>query len=72
MRKIYLTVLAFLTWAMMSVAAFAIDVIVVSLRVNVLLKFKNFWSLEFVVVGSAKYNRHLYICSFFLYNNTFL
>ena len=30
MRKIYLTVLAFLTWAMMSVAAFATDVIVVS------------------------------------------
>jgi isoprenylcysteine carboxyl methyltransferase (ICMT) family protein YpbQ len=42
---------------MMSVAAFAIDVIVVSLRAKVLLKFKNFWSLEFVVVGSAKYNK---------------
>ncbi len=30
MRKIYLTVLAFLSWAAMSVASFAIDVIVVS------------------------------------------
>ena len=30
MRKIYLTVIAFLTWVMMSVAAFAVDVIVVS------------------------------------------
>ena len=30
MRKIYLTVMVFLTWAMMSMAAFAIDVIVVS------------------------------------------
>ena len=57
MRKIYLTVLAFLTWAMLSVSAFTIDVIVVSLRAKVLLKFKNFWSLEFVVVGSAKYNK---------------
>ena len=57
MRKIYLTVIVFLTWTMMSVAAFAIDVIVVSLRAKVLLKFKNFWSLEFVVVGSAKYNK---------------
>ena len=42
MRKIYLTVIAFLTWTMMSVAAFAIDVIVVSLQAKVLLKFKNF------------------------------
>ena len=57
MRKKYLTVLAFLTWAMLSVSAFTIDVIVVSLRAKVLLKFKNFWSLEFVVVGSAKYNK---------------
>ena len=57
MRKIYLTVIVFLTWTMMSVAAFAIDVIVVSLQAKVLLKFKNFWSLEFVVVGSAKYNK---------------
>ena len=30
MRKIYLTILAFLSWAAMSVASFAIDVIVVS------------------------------------------
>ena len=30
MRKIYLTVIAFLTWVMMSIAAFATDVIVVS------------------------------------------
>ena len=30
MRKIYLTVITFLTWVMMSVAAFATDVIVVS------------------------------------------
>ena len=42
MKKIYLIIIAFLTWAMMSVAAFAIDVIVVSLRAKVLLKFKNF------------------------------
>jgi len=42
MKKIYLIIIAFLTWTMMSVAAFAIDVIVVSLRANVLLKFKNF------------------------------
>ena len=42
MRKKYLTVLAFLTWAMLSVSAFTIDVIVVSLRAKVLLKFKNF------------------------------
>ena len=30
MKKIYLSVIVFLTWAMMSVAAFATDVIVVS------------------------------------------
>ena len=72
MRKKYLTVLAFLTWAMLSVSAFTIDVIVVSLRANVLLKFKNFWSLEFVVVGSAKYKKNLYISSLFLYNQSFL
>jgi hypothetical protein len=29
MKKIYLSLIAFLTWAMMSVAAFATDVIVV-------------------------------------------
>ena len=57
MKKIYLIIIAFLTWAMLSVSAFTIDVIVVSLRAKVLLKFKNFWSLEFVVVGSAKYNK---------------
>ena len=42
MRKIYLSILAIVCWTMMSVAAFAIDVIVVSLRAKVLLKFKNF------------------------------
>ena len=72
MKKIYLIIIAFLTWTMMSVAAFAIDVIVVSLRAKVLLKFKNFWSLEFVVVGSAKYKKNLYISSLFLYNQSFL
>lgn len=30
MRKIYLSILAIVSWTMMSVAAFAIDVIVVS------------------------------------------
>ena len=30
MKKIYLSVIVFLTWAMISVAAFAVDVIVVS------------------------------------------
>ena len=66
MKKIYLIIIAFLTWTMMSVAAFAIDVIVVSLRAKVLLKFKNFWSLEFVVVAHAKYKKNLYISSLFL------
>ena len=66
MKKIYLIIIAFLTWTMMSVAAFAIDVIVVSLRAKVLLKFRNFWSLEFVVVAPAKYKKNLYISSLFL------
>ena len=30
MRKIYLTIAAFLSWAMMSVSALAVDIIVVS------------------------------------------
>ena len=66
MKKIYLIIIAFLTWTMMSVAAFAIDVIVVSLRAKVLLKFKNFWSLEFVVFAPAKYKKNLYISFLFL------
>ena len=66
MKKIYLIIIVFLTWTMMSVAAFAIDVIVVLLRAKVLLKFRNFWSLEFVVVVPAKYKKNLYISSLFL------
>ena len=66
MKKIYLIIIVFLTWTMMSVAAFAIDVIVVSLRAKVLLKFKNFWSLEFVVFAPAKYKKNLYISFLFL------
>ena len=30
MKKVYLTVVAFVTWAMMSISAFAVDIIVVS------------------------------------------